>query len=147
MHHLHNLQQVLLAKLGQCLGQLLHVHVPVLVLANLLLFRLSRSAGNAVRLGRRFANIAALAQRIQERALGIPEGNVVCAFVAVLLEVQVVRKSLLARLRRANGRELDLHVELSPSFLVDGEGRAADGLAHALGSEGVVENVGRFLET
>lgn len=145
--HLHNLQEILLAELRQRLGQLLHIHIAVRTLAHLLLLRLtgSRSASDAVGFGL-VAHATALPQRIKQRALRIPECDIMRALIALLLEVEVVGEDLVARLGCADGREGDLHVELAPSLLVNGERRAAEGLAHALGTEGVVEDVGGFLE-
>ena len=71
--------------------------------------------------------------------------HTVRTLILVLPEVQVVRQRLLAILGVADGRERDLHVELAPSSLFDGEGRALEGLLGAL-AEGLVEQVGRFLE-
>jgi hypothetical protein len=68
----------------------------------------------------------------------------VCALVALLLEVQVVGQSVLARLAGANGCEDNLHIELAPTLLVDPEGRAAELLAHALWAERLVEDVSRL---
>jgi hypothetical protein len=150
MHHLHNLQQVLLAQLRQRLRQLLHIDIAVLALAHFLLLGLPgrRRARNPIALRRSsssIANIPTLPQRIQQRTLGVAERNIVRALVALLLEIEVVRERVLAVLAEADGREDDLHVELAPAFLVDAEGRAAELLAHALGAEAVVEDVGCFL--
>lgn len=43
------------------------------------------------------------------------------ALVALLLEVEVVAEGVVVGLAAANGSKNDLHVELTPSLLVDGE--------------------------
>ena len=51
---------------------------------------------------------------------------------------------LIPTLGRADGRQRDLHVELAPPFLLDGEGRLAEGLLLPL-AEGLVQLVDAFL--
>lgn len=94
MHHLHDLQQVILAQLLQALGQF--VHVERLLLAAALLFLLGPGADLALPLlalpvgGALAGNGPGLAQDLQKRGLGVFEGDDMLDFVARRLEIQVV---------------------------------------------------------
>lgn len=54
--------------------------------------------------------------------------------------------TLIPSLWRTNRRKRDDHVELSPPTLMDRKRRSSECLLLALGSEGLVEDVDRFLE-
>lgn len=148
MHHLHHLQQILLAQLRQSLSQLLHIDIPVLTLPRPLLLRTRSRRSHTSTIAPSFITYRpTLPQRLQQLTLRIPKSNLVHTLIPLAtLEVQIMRQDLLATLRAANGRERDLHVEFSPALLTDGERRLAEGLALALGAEAIVEDVGDFLE-
>ena len=144
MHHLHHLQQILLAQLRQRLSQLLHIHIPVLTLPWPLLLRTGRRrcCSRSTIAPRLVAHRPTLPQRLQQRTLRIPERHLVHTLIPLpTLKVQIMRNNLLPTLRAPDRRERDVHIELSPALLADLEGRLAEDLTLAL-AKGLVQDVG-----
>lgn len=120
VHHLNDLEQIVLIQLLQTLGQFVHVECLTAV-GGLLLFLLSCSCANLASslvgcgctVGGIARNGAGIAKGSQENRLWVLEGYDMFDFVFRLLEVEVVKKLVgLA----ANVLQIDLEFELTPTI-------------------------------
>jgi len=113
VHHLHDLKQIVFSKFLKTICQLLHVDILLLAA---LLPRVVLPASDTILI----SSWTRFPQRSQKFRLRVPKRNGMLGFVALILEVQVVIQGMFSAL--GHGGKHDLHVEFSPSLLLDTEG-------------------------
>nr|POF13855.1 hypothetical protein CFP56_02879 [Quercus suber] len=158
MHHLDNLEQIILTQQRQSLGKLFHVDVATCFLA--LLVRLgcavscfAHGSGLLQALEKlRFRVTKRLVIPHQQRYHGrariygcSPTYHVVCALIPLLLEVEIMLDLNVSAFGRSHRGQHNRHVELSPSLLFDRERWGLEGLTRTL-AERLVQDVGHFFE-